>query len=143
VDTFSGRWEGKLMAQYSEPYTFYGLADDGISVWIDNKLLITRSNGSATVNLQAGVKYDIKVEYYENGGGAYISLFWSSPSTPKQIVPKYQLFSKAIPQPTPAPSPVPSPTPTPVPADSGSDTCAHANTGSNTCAHTDTGSDNR
>jgi hypothetical protein len=65
IDTFSGRWEGKLMAQYSEPYTFYGLADDGISVWIDNKLLITRSNGSATVNLQAGVKYDIKVEYYE------------------------------------------------------------------------------
>jgi hypothetical protein len=35
---------------------------------------------------------DIKLEYYENGGDAVAKLLWSSPSTPKQIIPKTQLF---------------------------------------------------
>ena len=40
----------------------------------------------------AGQKYDLKMEYVEFWGGAVAQLSWSSPSTPKQIVPQSQLY---------------------------------------------------
>ena len=47
---------------------------------------------SGTIALTAGVKYDITMEYYENGGGAAAKLFGSSPSTTKQVIPQAQLY---------------------------------------------------
>jgi len=41
------------------------------------------------------VKYSIVVEYFQNAGGAVASLYWSSASTPKAIIPKSQLFLPA------------------------------------------------
>jgi hypothetical protein len=40
----------------------------------------------------AGVKYVIKMEYYENSGGAVAKLLWSSASTAKAIIPQKQLY---------------------------------------------------
>ena len=42
--------------------------------------------------------YPITLEYYDDTAPAQISLSWSSPSTPKAIIPQSQLFSGAIPQ---------------------------------------------
>jgi len=103
ADTFSARWTGKVQAQYTETYTFYALADDGVRLWVNNVLLIDKwidqgpTEYSATITVAAGTKYDIKMEYYENGGGADARLFWSSPSTAKSIVPQSQLFSGGLP----------------------------------------------
>jgi hypothetical protein len=99
VDNFSARWTGKVQAQYNENYTFYARSDDGVRVWVNNQLLIDRWVNQApteyggTIALVAGQKYDIRVEYYEAAGGAVSQLRWSSPSTPKAIVPQRFLYS--------------------------------------------------
>src|SRR2546429_8588298 len=54
---------------------------------------------STPITMTAGTRYDIKIEYYENGGGAVAKLLWSSPSQAKEIVAAGRLFP-----PAPAPS---------------------------------------
>ena len=98
-DTFSVRWTGLVQAQFSETYTFYCLTDDGFRLWVGGQLVIdsfidqppTYRNGS--ISLLADQKYDLQIDYYENGGGAVAQLYWTSPSTPFQIVPQSQLYS--------------------------------------------------
>lgn len=97
-DTFSVRWTGAIEAEYSEEYTFFLQADDGVRLWIDNQLVIDdwRPTGylerSGRVTLQAGQRYSIKLEYFDNYGGATVRLLWRSARTPKQIVPSSRLF---------------------------------------------------
>ncbi len=98
VDTFSARWSGQVGAQYNEEYTFYTLSDDGVRLWVNGQLLIDNwtehapTEDSGIITLAAGEKYDIVMEYYEQGGGAEARLFWSSASTSKQIIPQTRLF---------------------------------------------------
>ncbi len=100
-DTFSVRWTGQVQPRYSETYTFYTTADDGIRLWVDGKQIINNfvdqapTERSGSITLEAGKKYDIRVEYYENGGAAVAQLAWSSPSQAKQIIPQSQLYSPA------------------------------------------------
>jgi mannan endo-1,4-beta-mannosidase len=99
-DTFSARWTGFVVPQYSQTYTFYTTTDDGVRLWVDDKLIVDKfadqsaREWSGTITLQAGVRYSIKMEYYENGGQAVCQLRWSSPSQPKQIIPQARLFSE-------------------------------------------------
>jgi glucose/arabinose dehydrogenase len=97
--TFSARWTGKVQAQFSETYTFYTQTNDGIRLWVNNQLIIRNwtnhslTEDSGTITLVAGQKYDIKIEFFYNYGGAAMRLLWSSASTPKTVVPQSQLFS--------------------------------------------------
>lgn len=98
-ETFSIRWSGQIQPLYSETYTFYTTSDDGVRLWVNGVKLIdnwcdhseTENNGN--INLTAGQKYDIKLEYYNNCDIGKINLKWSSSSQSKQIVPKSQLYS--------------------------------------------------
>ena len=97
-DTFSVRWTGEVEARYSETYTFYAFTDDGVRLWVNNQPLIdawANQNGgtewSGTVTLAAGQRYAITLEYFEDTGSAVAELRWSSPSTPKEIIPQSQL----------------------------------------------------
>jgi hypothetical protein len=94
VDQFSARWVGVVEALYSEPYTFTCNTDDGFRMWLDDVLIIDSwvaqsptMHSSPAINLVAGQRYGVRVEYYEDGGGATAQLFWESPSTPRQIIP--------------------------------------------------------
>lgn len=95
--TFSVRWTGQVTPQYSETYTLYTVSDDGIRLWVNGQLLIdhwddhSATEDSGTIALQAGQRYDIKVEYYERNGSATARLLWSSPSLPKEVVPASRL----------------------------------------------------
>ncbi len=97
--TYSVRWTGKIQAQKSERYTFYANADDGIRVWVNNQLLIDSwkvqvpTDFSGSINLVAGQKYDIKIEYFQRYDRARMFLGWSSATTPKQLVPSSALFT--------------------------------------------------
>ena len=98
AESFSARWTSKVLALYSEPYTFYTETDDGVKLWVDNQLLIDEwhSNNQPyekTINLQAGRLYDIRMDYFKDSGNANATLLWSSPTTPKAIVPQSHLFS--------------------------------------------------
>ncbi|MGN7763040.1 glycosyl hydrolase [Paenibacillus sp. 22594] len=91
-DTFSVRWTGKIKAGYNEKYTFTASSDDGIRVWIGGQLIIDswkKQSGvsrEGSMQLSAGVSYDIKVEYYENRGDASIRLMWKSPSQKSAVI---------------------------------------------------------
>jgi hypothetical protein len=102
ADRFSVRWSGQLSAPSSEAYTFYLYSDDGARLWVNNQLVIDRwrrpleaQSRSAPVELKAGEKVDIRLEYYDAGGEALIQLLWSSASTPLQIIPQRHLYPEA------------------------------------------------
>ncbi len=98
-DTFSCRWTGYLLPQYSEDYTFYTEFDDGERLYVDGNLVINNwvdgggeFTAPSTVPLEAGKLVPIVVEHYENTGNqAMARLRWSSPSVPKAIVPENRL----------------------------------------------------
>ncbi|MEM9275567.1 MAG: lectin-like protein [Cyanobacteria bacterium P01_F01_bin.143] len=102
-DTFSVRWTGEIEARFSENYNFQTTTDDGVRLWINDQLVIDQfidqapTSHQGTIALTAGQRYDIELEYYENGGGAVAQLAWSSASQPFEIVPESQLYSEIIP----------------------------------------------
>lgn len=89
-DTFSVRWTGRVEARVSGRHTFLVRADNGARLWIDGRLLLdSRSRG--TIRLEAGRRYDLRLEYFENRGAALVQLLWSAPGLRQQIVPESQL----------------------------------------------------
>ncbi|WP_413576687.1 PA14 domain-containing protein [Bdellovibrio sp. HCB290] len=97
-DSFSIKWTGKVLAQYSETYTFCTRSDDGVRLRVNNVLVVNNwtdhavTENCGTIALVAGQKYDIQLEFFENGGYAVIQLYWQSPSRSKQIIPRQFLF---------------------------------------------------
>ena len=85
-DYFSIRWTGKVLADQTGEYKFITSADDGVHLWVNGKLLINDWKTHATeshygmISLEKGKTYDIKLEYFENMGGADIKLGWRPPS---------------------------------------------------------------
>src|SRR6185369_9357578 len=98
VDRFSVRWSGQVEALFSQTYTFYTTSDDGVRLWVNGQRVIDNctdhgpTENLGTIALLAGKKYDLKLEFYENTGGATSTLSWSSASQPKQIIPAAQLY---------------------------------------------------
>jgi hypothetical protein len=101
-DGNSIRWLGKIEPRYSGAYTFYITSDNGRRLWINNQLVIDKwlndwdIEYSGTITLTAGQQYDIKLEYFENNGGANIKFLWSGATQVKEIVPKNQLYPAAL-----------------------------------------------
>ncbi len=87
VDEFSARWTGKLVPTVSGKYHFGAIADDGVRIYLDGKLIAEdwTDHAPATVtgevNLEAGKTYDLKMEYYEDKIGAVAKLAWQMPVT--------------------------------------------------------------
>ena len=104
--TFATRWTGSVQPQFNETYTFYATVDDGVRLWVNGQLL---ANGwvdqaattySNAITLKAQQFYNLRMEYYQGGGGAVATLAWSSPSTPQAVVPQTQLYPFTNPPPT-------------------------------------------
>jgi hypothetical protein len=98
TDTFSARWTGHVVPEYSETYTFYTQSDDGVRLWVNGQPIINNwtphkaTEDSGTVALKAGEKYDLWLEYFQGTGGAQLQLAWSSPSQEKQVIPASRFF---------------------------------------------------
>jgi len=98
-DAFTVRWTGQVLPQYTEPYYFTVKSDDGARLWVNGQLVInqwktqgTTENVSPPISLQAGVFYDIKLEYLESTGNAECHLNWYSGDQAEQIIPTARLF---------------------------------------------------
>jgi hypothetical protein len=93
-DNVSARWTANLEAPFTETYTFTTTSDDGVRLWLDGRLIIDNwtdhgtADDAAKANLVAGQIYSIRMEWYDNTGGAVAKLSWESPSQPRQIVPQ-------------------------------------------------------
>ncbi|HEY0661495.1 MAG TPA: glycoside hydrolase family 3 C-terminal domain-containing protein [Lysobacter sp.] len=86
ADDFSIRWSGRLLPPVSGTYQFEVAANDGFRLYLDGKLLLDRwSNSdrlradSASVDLQAGRAYDLRLEYYDADRDAGVRLAWRLP----------------------------------------------------------------
>ncbi|MCS6910677.1 MAG: PA14 domain-containing protein [Anaerolineales bacterium] len=83
-DNFSVRWTGRHYFRKGN-YTFIARADDGIRVWVDGSLIIDAWRDQAPTeyrakrSLSAG-EHEIKVEFYENSGGAVAQVGWEQAS---------------------------------------------------------------
>jgi alpha-L-fucosidase len=111
-DDFTAKWEGFITPKYSESYRFEAVADDGIRVWVNNQLVVDQWGNTSTekegsvmdrqkgaakggqIKLKAGVKYAIKVEYFESKQNAHAFLYWQSKHQSRQIVPQEALATE-------------------------------------------------
>jgi hypothetical protein len=96
--SFSVRWRGQIEPLYSETFTFHVLSDDGARLWVDGKVLVDdwtvrgSQERTGTIALEAGRRYDLRLEYFQVVSAARVSLYWSSPSQKKEIIPARQLY---------------------------------------------------
>ena len=80
ADNFSARWTGDFTFENGN-YTFTTTTDDGVRVWLDDRLLIDswkdQWNGvnKQGTPISAG-KHRVKMEYYEKTSGALAKLDW-------------------------------------------------------------------
>lgn len=94
------RWNGKIKAARKGEYRFITISDDGVRLWIDDKLIIddwkqhAPEDRRAKINLEKGY-HSIKVEYFEAGLGACIKLMWIIPGKNREKVISSSYLRKA------------------------------------------------
>jgi hypothetical protein len=80
-DGFSARWSRTLSFPVGT-YRFHAAADDGVRLWVDDRLLVDAWYQQSLPNDHWGdlaldeEPHEIKVEYFEHGGGAHIHVWW-------------------------------------------------------------------
>lgn len=113
VDGFSARWTGEIEAPVTGRYILSTASDDGVRLWVNDKLVIDSWRGGGilreqgTVTLQAGRRNAIRLEYYEIRSTASAQLNWSYPGQGAQPIPREFLYPANTSVPAP-PAPIPS-----------------------------------
>jgi glucose/arabinose dehydrogenase len=102
ADTFSVRWTGLVRAKVTGTHTFYTTSDDGVRLFVNNVQIINNwtdhasTENSGTIALTAGQFYNVRMEFYENGGQAVARLSWAAPGVAKEVIPRANLYSYAL-----------------------------------------------
>lgn len=84
---FSAKWTGTLTPPVSGTYTFSTTSDDGSRLIINGATVVDNWSDHATttvtgtVALTAGTPVSIEVDYYQDTGGANVSLGWQQPGS--------------------------------------------------------------
>jgi hypothetical protein len=111
---FAVRWTGLLVPRYTERYTLSLEMDDGAALWIGDRILLHqwewkgKKEYTANIDLVAGRPYPLRILYYNGWFGGGLQFRWSSPSQPKELVPRECLFLPAMEKVRPASQPPPS-----------------------------------
>ena len=78
------KFEGYISSPITQNINFYAPADDGVKLIIDGSEIINdwydKGGGgttSADISFTAGIAKPITFWYYENGGGAWVQLYWN------------------------------------------------------------------
>ncbi|MBT9392040.1 OmpA family protein [Hymenobacter sp. NST-14] len=85
AEHFSVRWTGFLEAPVTGQYVLHLTVDDGVRVWLNERLLFDSwrdqhfTKGQARVQLEAGKQYPLRVEYYQNALDSRLLLAWQRP----------------------------------------------------------------
>jgi uncharacterized protein (DUF1800 family) len=101
-------WRGQVQPQYSETYYFDVTADDGCMLWVNGQLILSSwsytglNDRLGAITLQGGALYDIRLDYYQAGGGSSCNLYWYSADQPRQIIPMSRLYPLSTPAAPPA-----------------------------------------
>jgi len=98
-DHFYVRWTGILRVPKDGKYVLYTESDDGSRLWVGDKKVV--DNGglhgmeekSGEIELKAG-DVALKVDFFENEGGAGMKMCWEGPDISKQAIPAAAFFHK-------------------------------------------------
>jgi len=80
-DRFSVRWS-RTLSFPAGTYRFHAAADDGIRIWVDDRLVVDAWYQQSLPNDHWGdlvmdsKPHQLKVEYFEEGGGAHAHVWW-------------------------------------------------------------------
>ncbi|TCO94709.1 autotransporter-associated beta strand protein [Chthoniobacter flavus] len=94
-------WTGQITPQFSETYTFYVTSPNGARLWIDDRMVVARSFPQSgemrgEVALTAGQSVNLRLESLDTYPGSNVTLEWSSPSQPRQVVPQARLSQPSV-----------------------------------------------
>src|SRR6185503_7392640 len=98
-ENFYARWTGILRAEKDGKYQFWTESDDGSKLTIDGKVVVD-NGGSHPMTVKGGVAeltagdHELKLEYFQGGGGAGCRMSWEPPGGPRQGIPAKALFHK-------------------------------------------------
>ncbi len=114
---WSSRWTGEVMPEFSQIYTFTLETNFAGRLYVNGVLVvnnwppttvvkasgtgstpITGSRVSGTIELQAGVRYPVVLEHYQDGGSGRCYLLWSSANQALEMIPATRLFANPPPQ---------------------------------------------
>jgi hypothetical protein len=91
----TARWTGRLTAPATGDYTFSMIGDNGFRFLIDEQPVIDHWAGdwdveqtSAPVHLIAGEAHTVRIEMFQDVGGANLFLRWAGAGLDKQLVPE-------------------------------------------------------
>ena len=106
---FSTRWAGWLKPDATGAHDFQTNSDDGVRLWIDGKLLIDNwtphaptidppaTAAPAELVLTAGVRYEVRLEFFQGGGPSTLQLRWKPPgATAFKTIPSTVLDARAV-----------------------------------------------
>lgn len=111
-DNFTAEWTGFIKPDHTAEYLFTAMVDDGMRLYIDNKLVLDmwkpQAEGTDSeamredagtslegkIRLEQGRFYPIRIEYHETIQNARIHLYWESPRMERQIVAQQNLFTE-------------------------------------------------
>ncbi|MDR2763761.1 MAG: alkaline phosphatase family protein [Tannerella sp.] len=87
---------GNLRIEEDGMYIFRLFSEDGSKLYIGRELVVNKSGTGESIRtgkieLKAGI-YPIRLEYFKQGGGGEITLYYEGPGIPNQIVPADKLF---------------------------------------------------
>jgi 4-amino-4-deoxy-L-arabinose transferase-like glycosyltransferase/streptogramin lyase len=117
---FSIEWLGKIYVPISGPYTFATTSDDGSYLYLDGQLVVDNGGHHGDLHQEGQIQleegfHDIRLLYFQDGGGRKIELYWTLPGGAEVQVPQEQLFPPGaeltLPPPLPTTGPVSVPTP--------------------------------
>ena len=97
---YSIRWTGGFIAPCSGPYYIGGEFDDAIKLYLNGKLLIDRtlnrnkSSDVAKIEVEEGMKYDLRLEYTQQWYNAEVKL-WGAPMNPDKFAPAIKAAQEA------------------------------------------------
>ncbi len=93
---FSVRRSGQIQAYFSETYKFE-VVTSGTDTFPNLTVGTTTGTGAAPLNvaMTAGALTNFRLDQVNASGNSNVQLYWSSPSTPRALVPESQLFHPA------------------------------------------------
>lgn len=101
ADNVGAVYTGWLNVPTGGTWTLYTNSDDGSRLLIGTTQVVSNDGlhamleRSGTIDLAAG-KHAVRVEFFENGGGAGLIVSWSGPNTPKAVIPASALTKGGV-----------------------------------------------
>src|SRR5687768_17559295 len=99
---FGAHYSGRVSPKFSETYHFYTRSTGGVRVWVNNQLLINDwtthalKDNVGSIALKAGVRYDVRIEYFDTTSASQFQLHWRSRRQAREVVPSARLFASVF-----------------------------------------------